>query len=164
MSSKEDNKESRKINTGGGAYIGGTVSTSGGDFVGRDKIVTANRGSIAIGGNVSGSTIITGDGNIIGDRNIIGSDYLIHELKELLDKLQSELETSQIANDELEEIKDDLEKVMSQLEKSEPNKRIILKRLDSLSIFFESFSEVQSMTNAIQIIHRALTLADRLFV
>lgn len=27
------------INTGGGAYIGGSVNTRGGDFVGRDKIV-----------------------------------------------------------------------------------------------------------------------------
>lgn len=29
------------INTGGGAFIGGNVNTSGGDLVGRDKIVHA---------------------------------------------------------------------------------------------------------------------------
>ncbi len=29
----------RKIDTGGGAYIGGRVDTGGGDFVGRDKVV-----------------------------------------------------------------------------------------------------------------------------
>lgn len=157
MSTEKDSEESQKINTGGGAYIGGTVSTSGGDFVGRDKIVKADRGGIAIGGNVSGSTIITGDGNIIG------SGYSINELKHLLEKLRVELEASQIANDELDEIKDDLERVKSQLEKPEPNGRIILKRLDSLSNFFEDYSKIQAMTNAIQIIHRALNLASELF-
>lgn len=40
-----------EINTGGGAYVGGSVSVSGGDFVGRDK------------------TTITGDGNVIGDHS-----------------------------------------------------------------------------------------------
>jgi hypothetical protein len=29
----------RKIDTGGGAYIGGSVDTGGGDFVGRDQVV-----------------------------------------------------------------------------------------------------------------------------
>jgi len=38
------------INTGGGAYVGGSVTT-GGDFVGRDR------------------TMISGDGNVIGDGN-----------------------------------------------------------------------------------------------
>ena len=38
------------VNTGGGAYVGGSV-TAGGDYVGRDK------------------TKITGDGNVIGSNN-----------------------------------------------------------------------------------------------
>ena len=39
------------INTGGGAYIGGDMTVSGGDFVGRDKVT------------------ITGDGNVVGDHS-----------------------------------------------------------------------------------------------
>jgi hypothetical protein len=35
----DDEKENRKINTGGGTYIEGNVNTGGGDFVGHDKIV-----------------------------------------------------------------------------------------------------------------------------
>jgi hypothetical protein len=42
---------SQKINTGGGAYIGGNVTIRGGGFVGRDSIT------------------ITGDGNVIGDHS-----------------------------------------------------------------------------------------------
>jgi len=39
------------INTGGGAYVGGNITVSGGDFVGRDSVQ------------------ITGDGNIVGDHS-----------------------------------------------------------------------------------------------
>jgi len=43
----EPKKETRmtdenKVNTGGGAYVGGNVNTGGGDFVGRDKISYGN--------------------------------------------------------------------------------------------------------------------------
>ncbi|HSH14234.1 MAG TPA: hypothetical protein VLA15_10805 [Desulfurivibrionaceae bacterium] len=37
MNKGEDPKDSRKIDTGGGAYIEGKVDTGGGDFVGRDQ-------------------------------------------------------------------------------------------------------------------------------
>jgi len=40
------------VNTGGGAYVGGSVTVKDGDFVGRDKTVR-----------------ITGDGNVVGDHS-----------------------------------------------------------------------------------------------
>jgi hypothetical protein len=43
----------RQVDTGGGAYVGGSVSVEGGDFVGRDKRTVS----------------ITGDGNVVGDRS-----------------------------------------------------------------------------------------------
>lgn len=48
---QEASRDSTRINTGGGAYIGGDVQTSGGGFVGRDSIN------------------ITGDGNVMGDHS-----------------------------------------------------------------------------------------------
>ena len=57
--------EKPNIKTSGGAYVGGNVNTGGGDFVGRDKNVTAERGGVVIGGNVTGSNIVTGDNNVI---------------------------------------------------------------------------------------------------
>jgi len=66
----------RKIKTEGGAYIGGNVNTGGGEFTGRDKIVKAERGSVAIGGNVSGSTIVTGDHNAVGSTVDLRKAYL----------------------------------------------------------------------------------------
>jgi hypothetical protein len=37
----------------------------GGDYVGRDQKISAGNGSVVIGGNVTGSTIITGDRNVV---------------------------------------------------------------------------------------------------
>jgi hypothetical protein len=53
----------RKIDTSGGAYIGGSVDTGGGDFVGRDKIVHGDgvRGDKVMGDRVSGDKITVGD-------------------------------------------------------------------------------------------------------
>ncbi len=42
-----------QVNTGGGAYIGGSVDTGGGDFTGRDKTISATDGGMAAGGNIS---------------------------------------------------------------------------------------------------------------
>ncbi len=62
MTSNPDKPDT--LNTGGGAYIGGRVKV-GGDFVGRDKVVTAGAGGVAVGGNVTGGAIVTGSGNVI---------------------------------------------------------------------------------------------------
>ncbi len=62
----KDKKQDGSVHTDGGAYIGGGVNTGGGDFVGRDKNLTAGERGVVVGGNVSGSTIVTGDGNVVG--------------------------------------------------------------------------------------------------
>ncbi|MEA3351523.1 MAG: hypothetical protein U9Q82_12935 [Chloroflexota bacterium] len=66
----------KKTNTEGGAYIGGGVNTGGGDFVGRDKNITAGERGIAIGGNVSGSNIVTGDHNVVGSTVNMQEQYI----------------------------------------------------------------------------------------
>lgn len=49
----------QRVNTGGGAYIGGNVNTGGGDFIGRDKIVHGDevRGDKVMGDKVGGDKI-----------------------------------------------------------------------------------------------------------
>jgi hypothetical protein len=53
----------RHIDTGGGAYIGGSVNTGGGDFVGRDKTVHGDEvhGDKVMGDKVGGDKITVGD-------------------------------------------------------------------------------------------------------
>jgi hypothetical protein len=57
--------DDRKIDTSGGAYIGGGVNTGGGEFVGRDKVVNNSGTSISIGGSVSGANIVVGSNNTV---------------------------------------------------------------------------------------------------
>ncbi|NPA92801.1 MAG: hypothetical protein GXO56_03875 [Chloroflexi bacterium] len=70
MSNRKREQKPTEVHTNGGAYVRGSVHTNGGDFVGRDKIVQAGERGVAIGGNVSGSTITTGDGNMIGPNEV----------------------------------------------------------------------------------------------
>ncbi len=70
MSDKKNPQDKPTVDTGGGAYIGGDVNTGGGNFVGRDQKLSAGERGVVIGGNVSGSTIITGDGNVVNSGDL----------------------------------------------------------------------------------------------
>ena len=65
---KVDRSFNRIVNTGGGAYIEGNVSTGGGDFVGRDQIIHGDqvRGDKIMGDKVGGDKI-AGDKISVGD-------------------------------------------------------------------------------------------------
>lgn len=73
----------RYVKTGGGAYLEGDVNTAGGDFTGRDRIVSSSGGGISIGGNVSGSNIVAGNNNIIGERVSQQHDYISKVLRQI---------------------------------------------------------------------------------
>ena len=60
-------KKSSRTPSGGGTRIEGDIFTGGGDFVGWDKIVSGSERSVVVGGNVSGSAIVTGGGNLVGN-------------------------------------------------------------------------------------------------
>jgi len=89
--------DKRSINTDGGAYIGGNVNTSGGDFVGRDKNVAAGERGVAIGGNVSGSTIITGDRNVVGSTDTLQQEYIQH----IFEAIESRPDTDPVDKEDL---------------------------------------------------------------
>lgn len=69
-------KPQTSVQTGGGAYVGGNVHTSGGDFVGRDRVV---HGDEVQGDKVSGSKynihIHTAQGVIIGDNAQVRQEF-----------------------------------------------------------------------------------------
>lgn len=73
----------RHVNTGGGAYVEGNATISGGDFVGRDRNVIASGGGIAIGGNVSSSNIVAGNNNIIGSPGVQQAFYINEVLRQI---------------------------------------------------------------------------------
>ncbi|MEW5867936.1 MAG: caspase family protein [Chloroflexota bacterium] len=61
-----------RVETGGGAYVGGNVDTGGGSFVGRDKLVFGDevRGDKVLGDKVTGNKV-TGD-QVAGDKTTVG--------------------------------------------------------------------------------------------
>jgi uncharacterized protein (UPF0335 family) len=71
-------KEKRDVQTQGGAFIGGSVNTGGGDLVGRDKVVHESDHRVEISGNVFGSTIVTGDQNRVNTTRILFSPIYRH--------------------------------------------------------------------------------------
>ena len=74
MSDKK--RQSQIDNIEGRAFIHGDINTGGGDFVGKDKNVSASQGGVAIGGNVSGSTIVTGNNNVVGSTINVQQKYI----------------------------------------------------------------------------------------
>ena len=85
---KKRTKESEvltDINTGGGSYIGGNVTIKGGDFIGRDKVVVSGGRVVAIGGDSSGSAIISGDGNVVQSAKQGEVDWIINIYKAIDD-------------------------------------------------------------------------------
>src|SRR5690349_17799523 len=56
------------------------IDTGGGDFdqdIDVDSVVAAGDGSVAAGGDIDGSTIVTGDDNQVGDGNVRGDGNLV---------------------------------------------------------------------------------------
>ena len=103
--SKKGKKE-EKINTGGGAHIGGNVNTGGGDFIGRDKKVTVKDKGVYIGGDTKGNTIITGDGNVVNStQNIFAPVYQAVEKSSLSPQVKEDLKA------EIEEVEGEIVKV-----------------------------------------------------
>ncbi len=127
MAEKKD-KEGRKIDTGGGSYIEGNVHTGGGDFVGRDKKVSAP-GGIAIGGNASGNTMVTGKGNIVG---VKGEGIQMEDVLKLVRELRAALPAAGLDADTLAMVDGDVKVVEEQLAKAEPKKHLLLPKLTSV--------------------------------
>ena len=127
MTEKKE-KDGRKINTGGGAYVEGGVNTGGGDFVGRDQPVSAP-GGVAIGGSVSHSTIVVGTGiTVTGKVEGLNAEDVLRLLREL----RGGLPRAGIDADTQEIIDADIQVVELQLAKPEPKKHIVLPKLESV--------------------------------
>lgn len=160
MKETEMHLSEKKVDTGGGAYIGGNVNTGGGDFVGRDKNVAEGKRGVTIGGSVTGSTIITGDNNLVQS----DADVTLEEFAELIKQMSDLLPKADLPEDDESEIKEDLGRVQREIETPKPNNRILLKTLGSVVEFLANTATV--VTAAPQLVEmgqKALAWAKLLF-
>jgi len=114
------------VHTGGGAYIGGSVNTGGGDFVGRDKIIKADRGGVAIGGNVTNSNIVTGDKNVVGSTVNLQEQYI----QQIYEAIEAHPDTTPL---DKEDMKAAVEEIQQEGQKdSEADETFIARRLRNI--------------------------------
>jgi len=135
---RRQNKPSddRRINTGGGDYIEGDVRTGGGDFVGHDKII-----------HVDSQQTIT-----------------LERFVELLAQIQGLLAHAELDEETVQEVAEDIAKVQEQASRPQPNKGIILKRLNSVVEFLTSSTAVLTeVTELYDMVQKAVAWATRLF-
>lgn len=138
MTERDDEKTPpTDINTGGSAYIGGDITVSGGDFVGRDQVH------------------IVGDGNVIGDHSRATilkqstTGIRTDEFLQLLDELQRELSTVDLDPDVREAIEVDLQAAETQARRPKPNRRLLLLKMRSVVELLEMSDDVSGVRESV---------------
>jgi len=128
-------KNDRTINTGGGAYVGGTVNTGGGTFVGRDQLT------------------MTGPDTV----SLPELQALVAELKHLLQEAKLPSEIGEI-------VEGDFENVERQVTRDAPNGAIVKSRLSSLKdLLSGADAATGSLEKILSVIGKAAQLAGVLF-
>jgi hypothetical protein len=142
------------LDTGGGAYVGGSVQTGGGDFVGRDSInptVHGSVGNLFAGANEKG-TITQGD-----------RPSLV-EFKRALDDFAKQVESAEMSSHLRKAIIDDVDSVASQVElQEEPDKELILHKAESIDrLLGKMATTTTSLTGLAEFAHRIFEWASQL--
>jgi hypothetical protein len=125
----------RHVDTGGGAYIGGSVDTGGGDFVGRDKIVHGDEvhGDKVLGDKVGGDKITVGDisrstGVAIGRgaqatvTQGLGGDEIARLFAEVYQQIKTRSEDPDVDKEELTETVQKIQGEVARGEEANPHK------------------------------------------
>jgi hypothetical protein len=120
---ENENSQRPTVDTGGGAYVGGDVRAQGGEVVGRDKVVSASAGGVAIGGSVTESEITAGAQQGVS----------VEALLQLLAEMRRLLPQSGLDADGAEVIEGDFRVVEEQADKAQPNRAIILSKLKGVT-------------------------------
>ncbi len=124
-----------KIVTGGGAYVGGSVNVSHGDFVGRDKTLAQT---------TTGATLA--------------------EFTQLLAQLRDEVEKSNLDEEDTEAVKTDLNLVEQMAAKEQPKGSSILNRLNSVKDVVEAATGLGTASaNLAPVVHKLFDFARQLF-
>jgi hypothetical protein len=124
MTTKKQEKPGR-VNTGGGAYVGGTVDTGGGDFVGRDKVTNNSGTSISVGGSVNGANIVVGNNNVVTNTQTT--------IKNVFAPVYDTIEKSARPPQEKEDLKAEVQEIETAVVKSEAvDESWLARRLRSL--------------------------------
>lgn len=148
------------INTSGGAYVGGNVNTQG-DFVGRDKtVVTAGERGVAVGGPVTGSTIVTGNHNVISQPQ----GATLEDLRALIAELERLLPQAGLLADVAKVIEGDFQVVKEQAGADKPHGGILKSKLKGmLDLLTSSGTAAGAVEKILSVGSKAVQVAGVLF-
>ena len=122
MTQEEKPKDDKaKIDTGGGAYVGGDVHTQ--EFVGRNKVIQAGDRNVVAGGDITDSMIHTGD--TVG----VQQGATLEEFLHLLAEIRRLLPQSGLDKDTADAVDADYRVVEEHASKPKPNRAVILGKL-----------------------------------
>jgi hypothetical protein len=114
------------VDTGGGALFLGAVHAQ--EVTGRDRITVGDRG-VAVGGSLSGSTIVTGDGN----RVELGSNVTLQEFRALLAELRALMPQAGLEERRASILVQDLRLVEEEAGAARPDRALIVTRLKGVT-------------------------------
>jgi len=134
MDRKERSKPNR-VDTGGGAFVGGNVNTHGGDFVGRDKV------SVGVQQGVT----------------VEGFARLLAELRQGLPQAGLDHDTTQV-------VEGDVKVAEEQAQKPKPNGAIILAKLESVTkLLTTAVTASEAAQKLLPVAQKAVQWAGTLF-
>jgi hypothetical protein len=130
------NSDSKTIDTGGGAYIGGNVSTGGGDFVGRDQVKTVHKQEGAS----------------------------VQDLLKLLADVRALLPEAELESDVAEVIEGDFRVVEEQTAKDRPKAGLIKAKLQGIAgVIQETGKTSEAVGKILTLLTKGAALAGALF-
>ena len=145
-----EESEGKKVDTGGGAYVGGDVHTAGGAFVGRDKRIEATGGSVAVGGDWI---------QAVQQQGVTSGDLvrLVGEMRQLLPQSGLDAETADV-------IEGDFRLIEAQAKKPQPKGRIILSKLKGVTeLLTTAVAASEAAQKLLPMAQQALEWAGTLF-
>jgi hypothetical protein len=153
---------------------------------GAGYVVASGKGSVAIGGNVSGSVITTGSGNVVstgginitGDGNVFGSGNTVNVTKTtttthgatlndfaaLIAQMRGLLQSSNLCEDDRDTIETNMKTVEKEAGREKPRLKLIESSLSSIKSLVESTESIGSTAvKLMPMLRQAADFARRLF-
>ncbi len=142
-----------RVETGGGAFIGGSVRTGGGDFVGRDSTMPVVQGSV---GNLSAGAVQGGTVNQEAP-SLAG-------FQDLLQDFAAQVRSADLSDALRDALIVDAEVVLEESQAAEPDKDLIVHKVGAISQLVEHMSvTTASLTELATLAHRLVEWASSLF-
>ena len=128
----------QRIDTDGGAYIGGGVNTGGGTFIGRDQTITTN--------------------------TTISQGATLEQFTTLLAQLRDGLDAAGLDTKIQKVIESDLTGVESEASDSNPSRPVIESKLQSMQSLLQNAARTGTAAiGLVEIIQRGMEMAQKLF-